>query len=72
MAKQPRTLLAVNIAREQHEQIRALARAQGFWYVSDYLRALLERDAQAHGVVMSLKARRGPGRPRKNVQAGEG
>jgi hypothetical protein len=58
MPTQPRTLVAVNITREQHEQVKALAKAQGFRYVSDYLRHLLEQDAKAHGVVMPLKVRR--------------
>jgi hypothetical protein len=72
MAKQPCTLLAVNITREQHDHIRALATARGFQYVSDYVLHLLEHDAKEYGVVMPSKERRRPGRPRKNEQEGEG
>jgi hypothetical protein len=72
MAKQRRTVLAINITCEQHDHIRALATARGFPYVSDYMLHLLEQDAKAHGVVMPSKERRRLGRPRKKEQAGEG
>jgi hypothetical protein len=71
MPKQRRTLLALNITREQYNQIHALATAQGFRYVSDYVRYVLEQDARAHGVAVSLKALRSRGRPRKNEREEE-
>jgi hypothetical protein len=44
MPNQARTMVAVNLIREQHEQVKALAKAQAFRFISDYLRHLLERD----------------------------
>jgi hypothetical protein len=72
MARQGSTLIGFNVTREQHDQIRALARAQGFRFVSDYLRYVLEQDAKAHGVVLQLKLRRGSAISRNEEAEDEG
>jgi Arc/MetJ-type ribon-helix-helix transcriptional regulator len=72
MPKQARRNICVNMTRTQHEDVHALAQAQGFLSISDYVRSLLERDARAHGKTLKLKERYSRARPRRDKPEGEG
>jgi hypothetical protein len=54
MADQELVDLGIRITPRQHEQIQELAKRQGYDDLNEYLRALIEADAQAHGEALAL------------------
>lgn len=54
MTDQESVFLGINISPEKRQTIEVLARRLGYSTLEDYLRALIETDAKAHGEILDL------------------
>jgi hypothetical protein len=54
MTDQERVLLGIEITPEKRQQIEDMAHRRGYDAPDDYLRALIEADAKAHGETLTL------------------
>jgi hypothetical protein len=55
MVNQNRVLVEIQITPEQRRQVETLARRRGYADLDEYLRALIEADAEAHGESLALE-----------------
>ena len=53
------TIISVNVSTDERETVNQLAKDRGYKFTSDYLRALIEADAAAHGVNFKFDVDRG-------------
>lgn len=52
-------MVGIKVSEEARAALTDLARERGYKFVSDYVRALLEADAKAHGKDIDLSVDRG-------------
>jgi hypothetical protein len=64
MTKKKYTAVTINLSASERDQVHDLARRRGYKITSDYLRALIEADAAAHGEVIEFEVDRGGYRER--------
>jgi acetolactate synthase regulatory subunit len=54
-----RVALTISMNRDERETVNRTARRRGFNVVADYVRALIEKDAKAHGEDFTFEVDRG-------------
>lgn len=65
MKNSGKAAIRIVVTEAERDQVAALAKQRGYGFTSDYIRALIEADAQAHGETFSFEVDRGGYRERK-------
>ena len=65
MAEKDYVILGINVSVDERERVHEIARSRGYKITSDYIRALIEADAQVHGDNFKFDIDRGGNRREK-------